>query len=263
MQPTTIQALVIVALVLSPGYIFVQVARRILAHVPETTDLRFLLTIITYGMVIQAIAFPFLGTNSILDYYLDGQLRLHESETVRWAASVCFALPVVLGIVVGLLARLRWIDRVLDKIGMGYIDRMPSAWDYVMHQRQAGWIRIHLEDGKGMVGGVFKDRSFGSLDPQRADVYLEEAWQLDENGGFVQVLPGTSGVWVSHDAMAYAYFYEGEDRLYARQQQTTGPDNEQAPAADARYGQTGRTAGGAGEAFSASPGIADRSRPEG
>lgn len=122
MQPTTIQALVIVALVLSPGYIFVQVARRTIAHVPETSDLRFLLTIITYGTVIHALAFPFFGTNSIVDYYLDGQLRAHESETFRWAASVCLALPVVLGIIVGLLARRKWVDWVLDKIGMGYID---------------------------------------------------------------------------------------------------------------------------------------------
>lgn len=158
MQPTTIQALVIVALVLSPGYIFVQVARRTIAHVPETSDLRFLLTIITYGTVIHALAFPFFGTNSILDYYLNGRLRAHEGDAVRWAALVCLAVPVVLGIAVGLLARLTPVDWVLDKIGMGYIDRMPSAWDYVMHQRQPGWVRIHLKDGKGTVGGVFKDR---------------------------------------------------------------------------------------------------------
>lgn len=226
MQPTTVQALVIVALVLSPGYIFVQVARRIIPHVLETSDLRFLLTIITYGTAIQAIAFPFLGTNSILDYYLDGQLRAHENDTVRWVASVCLALPVVLGVVVGLLARWKWLDRLLDKIGMGYIDRMPSAWDYVMHQQQPGWVRIHLKDEMGSVGGVFSDRSFGSLDPHRADVYLEQAWQLDEKGGFVQVLPGTRGLWVSHDAMAFVYFYEGEDGPHGNQQQVADPDHQ-------------------------------------
>jgi hypothetical protein len=219
--------------------------------------------IITYGTAIQALAFPFFGTNSILDHYLDNQLRAHEREIVLWAAWVCFALPVILGIAVGLLTRWKWLDRGLDKIGMGYIDRMPSAWDYVMHQRQPGWIRIHLKDGQGLVGGVFGDRSFGSLDPQRADVYLEQAWQLDDQGGFVQVLPGTRGLWVSHDAMAYAYFYEGEDRRYAEQQQSSGPDDYQTPTADAGYGQTGRTAGGAGEAFPASAGAANRSESEG
>jgi len=120
-----------------------------------------------------------------------------------------------------------------------------------------------LNDGKGMVGGVFRDRSFGSLDPQRADVYLEEAWQLDEEGGFVQVLPGTRGVWVSHDAMAYAYFYEGEDRFYATRQQSTAPVDEQATPPDAGHGQAGSTAGGAGKAIPTSSGATDRSKPEG
>lgn len=70
MQPTTLEALVIVALVLSPGYVFTQIARRLIAHVPEPTDLRFLLTIITLGTFIQAIAFPF-WTSSILRYHLE------------------------------------------------------------------------------------------------------------------------------------------------------------------------------------------------
>ena len=43
--PTTIEALVIVALVLSPAYVLIRISRQGIAHVEESTDVRFLLTI--------------------------------------------------------------------------------------------------------------------------------------------------------------------------------------------------------------------------
>lgn len=173
MLPTRIEALVIAGLVLSPGYIFTQVARRVIAHIEEPTDARFLLTILTAGTALHGLMF--LWTTRILSYSMEHDLPRHQWEVFTWAVVVVFLVPLLLGIFVGRLTLLPWVEKALDFIGLGYIDRMPSAWDFVMRQREPDYVRIHLKDGKGIVGGVFASRSFGSLDPARADIYLERA----------------------------------------------------------------------------------------
>jgi len=210
MQPSTIEALFIIALVLSPGYLFTQVARRLIAHIPETTDLRFLLTVVTTGTVIQAFAFP-LWTIRILEYYFDQELAQHLVQVFSWMVIVCLLLPIALGIVVGRLTLLPWVDKQLDKIGLGYIDRMPSAWDYVVRDPKGNWVRVYLRDGQGVIAGKFSVHSVASLDPKRADLYLEEAWLLDDDGKFDQPVPGSRGVWIAHDVMAYVDFLDLEE----------------------------------------------------
>lgn len=173
-MPTTIEALVIIVLVLSPGYIFTQIARRVVAYVEEPTDTRVLLTIIT----------------------------------------AVFIMPQLLGIGLGRPSTVRRIDRLLDKVGLGYIDRLPSAWDFVMRQRRAGYVRIHLKDGKGIPGGIYARHSFGSTNPRQTELYLEELWQLDGDGNFEQPIPASRGVWIAREAIGYLAFLEGEDTPY-------------------------------------------------
>lgn len=218
-MPTTIEALVIVALVLSPGLIFTQIARRVIAHVEEPTDVRFLLTIITAGTAIHALVFPW--TIRIADFYLGDHLRSHRWEAFGWAVVAVFLVPLGLGIVVGRLAVRPGIERALDYIGLGYIDRMPSAWDYVMRQRHPYHVRIHLKDG-GVIGGVFANQSFGSLNPRRTDVYLEEAWQFDEDGNLRQAVPNSRGLWISHEVVSHVQFFEGLDDQAAVPRAHTG-----------------------------------------
>jgi hypothetical protein len=109
------------------------------------------------------------------------------------------AFALVLGIGVGQLTLWKSLDRLLDRIGLGYVDRMPSAWDYVVREPRGSWVKIQLKDGLGIIGGIYGSNSVASLDPRRADVYLEETWQLDEAGNFVGPVIDSQGVWVAHD----------------------------------------------------------------
>lgn len=265
MLPTTIEALVIVALVLSPGYIFTQVARRIIAHIEEPTDVRFLLTIIAAGTAIHALMFPW--TSLILDYYISRTLPEHRWAIFIWAVVVAFLVPSILGVIVGQLTLFSWVEKALDFVGLGYIDRMPSAWDFVMRKREANYLRIHLKDGKGMIGGSFASASFGSLDPKRADVYLEQAWQLDDNGTFLQPIADTRGLWIAHDVMAYVHFLQGTEKPHGeeskQQRQELEKPAEVGKHADPGYGQAGRPADRDGEALPPAPDAAARPRPEG
>jgi hypothetical protein len=220
--PTTIEALVIVALVLAPDFIFTQIARRVIAHIQEPTDVRFLLTIISTGTAYHAFMFPW--TSRILDYYLAVKLPGHRWEVFCWSVLTVFIVPLALGILVGRMSLWGWVERLLDQIGLGYLDRMPSAWDFVMHQQEPRYVRIHLKDGMGVVGGVFANQSFGSLDRGRGDLYLEQAWYLDDDGNFEQAVMDGHGVWIPHDVMAYVYFLERWEEPNGTQQLKAGDE---------------------------------------
>ena len=93
-------------------------------------------------------------------------------------------LPLGLGIVAGRLTLDSRVETLLDMIGLGYIDRMPSAWEFVLRRPNPRYVRFQLKDGLGVVGGVFADHSFASINTARADIYLEQVWRLDEDGNF-------------------------------------------------------------------------------
>lgn len=213
-MPTSVEALLIIALVVSPGYVFTQLARRSIPHVDDPTDLRFLVTAITAGVALHSLAFPW--SSRILRFHLDDRLYDHRWEVVGWVTVVVLTVPAALGALIGRIVLWSRVDWLLDKVGLGYIDRTPSAWNYVMGQRAGRYVRVHLKDG-GIVGGVFADRSFGSTDPRRGDIYLQTAWQLDDKGNYLEPLPTSQGVWISHDVMAFVHFFEGADEAHDHQ----------------------------------------------
>jgi hypothetical protein len=244
-MPTSIEALLIVALVLAPGYVFTQVIRRVLAYIAEPTDARFFLTIITMGIIIHAIMSPW--SSRIMDDYLARTLPQNRWEVFAWALTTILFLPLILGEVLGKLIAIRWVDSVVRFAGFGIIDRMPSAWDFIMRQRRPAYVRIHTKDGKVLIAGIYDEKSFVSLATGRTDIYLEQCWQLDEEGNFHQPYADSQGVWVSHDVMGYVEFLNWEEATNG----TEGADNsstaERREVVGARSGQEGDAAGGARE----------------
>src|SRR6266540_3764751 len=154
----------------------IQVARRVVAYIEEPTEGRFFLTIITAGTIIHAFVFPW--TVRLYRFYQTNTLLDHSWEVFFWAVPTIFLLPLALGILAGWLSTLRWIDRMLDAIGFGYIDRTPSAWDYAVKEKRGKYVRVHLKDGKGVVAGVYSVNSLGSINARRPDLYMEEEWLL-------------------------------------------------------------------------------------
>lgn len=71
----------------------------------------------------------------------------------------------------------------------------PTAkpWDYVFAQRRSYWIKVVLKDGT-VIGGRYSSKSFASSAPAPEQIYFEETWVLNENGGFVRAKNNTAGV---------------------------------------------------------------------
>jgi hypothetical protein len=65
---------------------------------------------------------------------------------------------------------------------------------------------INLKNGE-KIGGVYGPNSFASSFPRKEQVYLEQLWQVDKNGKFIQAMIQTNGVLVSIDEIKTIEFY--------------------------------------------------------
>jgi len=70
----------------------------------------------------------------------------------------------------------------------------PTAWDHFFSRLKSGvYIIVHLNDG-GYIGGEFGKKSYASTYPEQGQLFLERAWEVDEDGNFVDTLPGEPGI---------------------------------------------------------------------
>jgi hypothetical protein len=130
--------------------------------------------------------------------FADGRpIRLGEFLIVWLAAVLLVVLPHLTGAVLGGLYRTRsrrgehwrWIRRHLSRDGEDRLLRFalghepaPRAWDHLFSDRTSAYVRVQLRDGT-WVAGRFADRSYAGGYPNPTDLLLEDAWQVDQEGG--------------------------------------------------------------------------------
>lgn len=80
----------------------------------------------------------------------------------------------------------------------------PTArpWDYVFAQRKPYWVKVTLNDGT-IIAGRYADKSFASSAPAPEQIYLEETWILNKNGGFERAKNSTAGVIILSAEISY------------------------------------------------------------
>lgn len=89
-----------------------------------------------------------------------------------------------------------------------------KPWDWVFAQRKSYWVKITLKDGTKLAG-PYADKSFASSSPAEEQIYLEESWLLNEEGGLARSKKGSSGVIVMSSEISYLELmdYEGEKNV--------------------------------------------------
>lgn len=207
-MPTTLEALLIFLYLLTPGYVVLFITQHYVAHTIEPAQLKYVIVLGLLGFIIHLPVYPF-WTHRIMDYYLADTLSSHRQEVFLWSCLVVVFWPTLAGLIVGWLMMRPKIDAMLDRIGLSYVDRLPSAWDWVIREEGPAYVKIFMRDGSSF-GGVFADRSIASIAPQQRDVFLERVWLLDEDGNFRSEAPGNTGVWIAHEAIGRIEFYRSE-----------------------------------------------------
>jgi hypothetical protein len=118
----------------------------------------------------------------------------HHFRAGQFAAawvSILFitALPAMVGTVIGRLyvtqrkaGPYKSLNFVLESKPMRLLlgsERAPRAWDNLFCERPTFYVRLRTTDG-AWLAGLFADQSYVGAYPNDADLYLEQAWSLDE-----------------------------------------------------------------------------------
>ncbi len=84
----------------------------------------------------------------------------------------------------------------------------PTArpWEYVFGLRKPFWIIATLKDGK-KIGGLYGFQSFASSAPAPEQLYLEETWELNADGGFERPRENTAGIMILADDVDTLEFF--------------------------------------------------------
>ncbi len=82
-----------------------------------------------------------------------------------------------------------------------------KPWDYVFSKRKWHWVIITLTNGE-KIGGKYANNSFSSSAPAKEQVYLEEAWVLNNDGGFERPRNNTEGIIIVSDEISTVELFE-------------------------------------------------------
>lgn len=104
---------------------------------------------------------------------------------------VIFAIPALLGSMLGLSAQKGWTRRSLSYFGLTVVHEVPSAWDWKFSgTRSPEWVFIVLKNGTKFAG-FFGKNSFASSDGKDRDLYIQETYDVDENNRWTPRESGT------------------------------------------------------------------------
>lgn len=78
----------------------------------------------------------------------------------------------------------------------------PCPWDHAFGRVREGWVRVQFADGRWL-GGWYGARSFASSHPDPRELFVEEAWVVDEDGAFTGRVHAPGGIVIAcTDAIA-------------------------------------------------------------
>ncbi len=75
----------------------------------------------------------------------------------------------------------KWLPHPVDK-----------PWDFVFGQRVPFWVIVTLKDSR-KIAGLYGSKSFASSAPSKEQIFFEQTWELNEDGGFERPRETTAG----------------------------------------------------------------------
>lgn len=199
MPPTSIAALLILVAAVLPGAMYTWAFERQASGYGVTLAdrvLRFIATSVLFHLVLGWLEYVLYRIAFSRHHLAAGQFA------AAWAGVLLVVgLPAVAGTIIGGLYATRttrdgWerIRRHLSPesevrlltIALGRTPA-PRAWDDLFSNRPTVYIRIRTTDGT-VVAGLFANNSYAAGYPDSTDLYLEEAWSVEDDGSLGEAL---------------------------------------------------------------------------
>ena len=127
----------------------------------------------------------------------------HPNIYISFYVFVLLVAPVIWAIALRWMRTTKSFQKILPH---------PTAkpWDYVFAQRKRYWVIVSLRDGK-KIGGRYDMNSFASSAPATEQIYLEECWVVNDDGGLERPRIGTAGILVmAADIITVEFFQINE-----------------------------------------------------
>lgn len=83
---------------------------------------------------------------------------------------------------------------------------VQKPWDFVFGKRRCYWVVVTLKDGE-KIAGKFGTGSFASSAPAEEQIYLEEEWILNQDGGFERPADQSAGIIILSSEIRSVEFY--------------------------------------------------------
>lgn len=82
-----------------------------------------------------------------------------------------------------------------------------KPWDFLFSQRKPYWVIVTLKDEK-KIAGRYDSASFASSAPATEQLYLEETWVLNNDGGFERPRTETAGIIILSSEIVTVEFFK-------------------------------------------------------
>ncbi len=202
---STVQQVVLLVLFVLPGISYQFVRERLRGPVPGERDLsERVLRAITASVVLDALYLIAFGP------WLVHLIKTpHRPWFATTSASPRLAAAVGLGLFIAIPAAAAWCVSLLERRRRpARYDTASSAWDSAFSKRTSCFVRARLKTGIWVGGWYGKQRSRASGYPHAADLFLESAYEMGEDGSFGPRVQGTSGLYLRMDDVDVLEFVE-------------------------------------------------------
>lgn len=165
-----------------PGFISLKTYELLLPSVTKESAKQ-LIDAITYSCVNYALLLWPIYEVEVSQVQLD-----HPSVYVAFYVLVLLVAPIAWAYLFSELRRTEFFQTAMPHPTL-------KPWDYVFEKRNEYWIIATLKDGK-QIAGLYGSSSFASSAPAPEQLYLEEAWVLNDDGGFDRKRLDTAGIMI-------------------------------------------------------------------
>lgn len=202
-MPSSLEAVVCLALFVVPGYISLATANAIAPHYSSSAA-QHVLNCLSYSLALSFILYdPYI--NALTQMGLFGADNTTVIESSQWRALIvnCFFWSALLGLAVGLLRRAGAMRKLAAIFHVNMSDS-TSAWDFKFSRiDDARWLRITMNSGRQLFGLYSNGSNATSISDEAAGIFIEKV--TDENWKYLE---DTDGMYISERAIETIEFFK-------------------------------------------------------
>jgi Family of unknown function (DUF6338) len=183
MNPFTSETIRLVFIFFVPGFISMKVYSLLIPSDPIDFS-KALLEAVSFSCLNFALLYVPIVTVLTADFESNHPIWYYITSFI-----VIFFAPIIWPILYKWIVSTKFIRRRT-------LHPIQKPWDYVFGKKKPYWVIVHLKDGR-RIGGSYSLNSFASSYPSPEQIYLEELWQLDQEGRFIKRIDRSDGIIIS------------------------------------------------------------------